>query len=364
MGQEASLPQNGEDFEEQAKAPPSTSTAGPLGGVGGGTTTTGRNGRKFMNAILQRGHHDPSSNDGLMNGNGPIHTMEANEFSHSQQQQHQHHVQQHGAVSHAGPDHTRDERDAANSEMFSQLENQYYPQQPQNQQQQQTWTAHPIVGVLYEKTTPARKVKAATGRGAALINSMRNLSLGGALRPKQPKAVAQDWEKQWDEDDEEDDEDDEEEEEEEEIILGADEAAQAVPIPLHQQPSSPEHTIVPPAAASFPIDESPIKHTESLALQHLTDAGISTESEDGLEWDTNTGAEPTSDEEKPNMQMFLPMLRVLGKGSFGKVRGIIVHTGTFYPMFHPQWLIFSFAFFSRLFWYKNELAKNAGNFLP
>ena len=36
--------------------------------------------------------------------------------------------------------------------------------------------------------------------------------------------------------------------------------------------------------------------------------------EDGLEWDTGY------EESKPNVQMFMPMLRVLGKGSFGKVR--------------------------------------------
>ena len=39
--------------------------------------------------------------------------------------------------------------------------------------------------------------------------------------------------------------------------------------------------------------------------------------DDGLEWDT---AVPKSEEErKPDVQMFMPMLRVLGKGSFGKV---------------------------------------------
>jgi hypothetical protein len=40
-----------------------------------------------------------------------------------------------------------------------------------------------------------------------------------------------------------------------------------------------------------------------------------------LEWDTGGmhGAEEAGNL-KPNVQMFLPMLRVLGKGSFGKVR--------------------------------------------
>jgi hypothetical protein len=38
--------------------------------------------------------------------------------------------------------------------------------------------------------------------------------------------------------------------------------------------------------------------------------------DDGVEWDTGQLA----DDAKPEVQMFLPMLRVLGKGSFGKVR--------------------------------------------
>ena len=41
------------------------------------------------------------------------------------------------------------------------------------------------------------------------------------------------------------------------------------------------------------------------------------ESEDGIEWDT--GMMQDQGYEKPNVEMFMPLLRVLGKGSFGKV---------------------------------------------
>lgn len=43
---------------------------------------------------------------------------------------------------------------------------------------------------------------------------------------------------------------------------------------------------------------------------------ISREEPGGLLWDTGV---QMPQKEKPNIQMFLPMLRVLGKGSFGKV---------------------------------------------
>jgi hypothetical protein len=42
-----------------------------------------------------------------------------------------------------------------------------------------------------------------------------------------------------------------------------------------------------------------------------------------LEWDTGALTTGPEDEDKPNVQMFLPLLRVLGKGSFGKVSNIL-----------------------------------------
>ena len=43
--------------------------------------------------------------------------------------------------------------------------------------------------------------------------------------------------------------------------------------------------------------------------------------DDALEWDTAVRQELDG---KPDIEMFLPMLRVLGKGSFGKVSTMVV----------------------------------------
>ena len=50
-------------------------------------------------------------------------------------------------------------------------------------------------------------------------------------------------------------------------------------------------------------------------------AAYSKQESDGVEWDT--GAQQMPRKEKPSIEMFLPMLRVLGKGSFGKVHSCI-----------------------------------------
>ncbi len=122
--------------------------------------------------------------------------------------------------------------------------------------------------------------------GKNLINSMRNLSLGVRSKPK-IAAGAADWEKQWDDDDEDSSDEDEEE-------VG----------PLHFQ-------------------DQPVEDDAKLPAQTLPenqDVSVIS-SDDAIEWDT---AVQQDMEEKPDIQMFLPMLRVLGKGSFGKV--IIVHS--------------------------------------
>ncbi len=126
----------------------------------------------------------------------------------------------------------------------------------------------------HEKPSPRKTIFPG---GKNLINSMRNLS----LRSK-PKAAAgaADWEKQWDEDDE-----DSSEEEE----VG----------PLHFQD--------PPVEEDAKLPAQTVPENQEVSV-------IS--SDDALEWDT---AVQQNLEEKPDIQMFLPMLRVLGKGSFGKV---------------------------------------------
>ncbi|GAX22565.1 ribosomal protein S6 kinase alpha-1/2/3/6 [Fistulifera solaris] len=134
----------------------------------------------------------------------------------------------------------------------------------------------------HEKPSPRKTIFPG---GKNLINSMRNLS----LRSK-PKAAAgaADWEKQWDEDDE-----DSSEEEE----VG----------PLHFQD--------PPVEEDAKLPAQTVPENQEVSV-------IS--SDDALEWDT---AVQQNLEEKPDIQMFLPMLRVLGKGSFGKVVLVQKRTG-------------------------------------
>lgn len=235
-----------------------------------------------------------------------------------------------------------------------------------------------------------KKARPAQRAGAALMNSMRNLSLGSAMQratgmggggtvggsaSNSPARTAvstaasrqqvNDWETRWDEDDD---------EEEEEVD---DDAARRPPIPYRgeqaqqqhpQQQPLPLHPQMRPdmdsgfaaAAAAAANASSPQAGSVSAAATVLTGqlqqqgpssyasptpshlqlqqqkahlvtatpdapAAHSMVDDDGVEWDTGIIQEqqhgldghPISD--KPNVQQFLPLLRVLGKGSFGKV---------------------------------------------
>jgi hypothetical protein len=271
MGQEASVPQNGgvdETLEEQAKAPPSASNPAPPATAT--TTTTGR--KKLMNAMF-RGTQQPDSSissstyskDGIMNG------------------------EDHAAGYPPDATAAAQHEPAYSQEQFARQEEQYYPQLQQQQQQQ------PAASAIFERTASKKGGlgKVATGRGAAIINSMRNLSLTGALRPK--KGPVNDWEKQWDEDDDESD--------------GEEESAQPA-VPLHHQAGEP---VRPDTAMRPDLPPTTPPRAPRPAI---------VEQDDGLEWDTAAGTVPS--EEKPNIQMFMPMLRVLGKGSFGKVRSFFL----------------------------------------
>ena len=136
--------------------------------------------------------------------------------------------------------------------------------------------AQPQVGMLYEKSK--KGLGRAGARGAALVNSMRHLAIG--VRKKE----ATEWEKNWDEDESDD--------EEEDAVAAA---------PLHARQMEHGFSVPPPPAYPEPTDllSEPLPGQEQLV--------------DPKEWDT---ADDTS--QKPNARMF-PMLRVLGKGSFGKV---------------------------------------------
>ena len=153
--------------------------------------------------------------------------------------------------------------------------------------------------------------------GRTIINSMKNLTLNRKQQQQHPHAqqaqgTVNEWETKWDED-----EDDSEGEEDES--------------PRHQQaqqqqvdmklPATPLHPQLRPGMDAAGVGSTPI---EPPPKSHLVsnDGGAMAPSSsltgpDGVEWDT--GVPQGAPQEKPNVQMFLPLLRVLGKGSFGKV---------------------------------------------
>lgn len=143
--------------------------------------------------------------------------------------------------------------------------------------------------------------------GARLINSMRNLKLGqrGPGTPAPPEHGApgtkttglssvNEWQRQWDEDDESDGED------------------EPNGMPMHLPTALDTAGI--PKSPSATMPAYPQKVENGMTQVQMTEMGRQVS--DGLEWDTGV---QLPQKHKPNIEMFLPMLRVLGKGSFGKV---------------------------------------------
>jgi hypothetical protein len=89
------------------------------------------------------------------------------------------------------------------------------------------------------------------------------------------------------------------------------------PASIGSQPLPPPHAayISTPQQKAHLVTATP--DTPSLPLPPLTVAA----DDDGVEWDTGMQQGDTQQglSEKPNVEQFLPLLRVLGKGSFGKV---------------------------------------------
>lgn len=244
-------------------------------------------------------------------------------------------------------------------------------------QQQQ----HPH-NVVVDRTQQAAHALGKKSRraGAGLISSMRNLSLGfGGNSGQSPGRVpassaarqqqVNEWETRWDEDEDDDEEEEEEEVEEEgkaqegepasyaagqnairppppihpqmrpDMDSGSASAASAAaaqissPLPTtsvayYQQPQKQQVPLVsPPSGTQHP----PYAPTPPTLKVHLVTATPETPAppplpqhqgldDDGVEWDTGMqegDGQQLSD--KPNVEQFLPLLRVLGKGSFGKV---------------------------------------------
>lgn len=261
-------------------------------------------------------------------------------------------------------------------QQYQQQQQQYYhtPGQPPLQQpppQQQ----FPQIG---RNTRPGQRA------GAAILNGMRNLNIsstmnriGGAVgsgmaspgpiqqklqqlnqrRKQQQQQQVQnvnEWETRWDEDSDEEDEDEQPDiqqptqtqQQQQLPIAGADAlpttamtppigppeldsgfsgaaAALVSPEPQLQQQQQPEQ---PPAifqqqqqplpGAAVAVTPGPPSKPEIPDSAVTDDEVENTVNDDGVEWDTGQST-------TPNVEQFMPLLRVLGKGSFGKVRTLL-----------------------------------------
>ena len=342
MGQEASLPMDGrvdEELEEQARAPPSTVNPAPVPAP----QHSGK-GRKLINGIIKRNQHNGRAADQNSNSNNH-HTHDLESY------------EQREAARAAAAGGNLYLRDQTSSEEFA-LQKMPNTEPAGTTFFQPTIRADEIAKAEEARKPPALEAVAAalgrapphphhehppipsaasgsnkkglfqsSGRGArGMISSMRNLSIGGALRKQKD---VQDWEKQWDED--EDDDEDESDEEDEHHQLQQQPplhslkatAAAAPPTVMTgsslQRASEPTDLLSgPPVTASYA--------SSGLSSSSLMAATTTVQQQAaGPDWDTEgiPQAPREATGRKPDVQMFLPMLRVLGKGSFGKVRLLI-----------------------------------------
>lgn len=303
MGNEGSLPEGqgtDDEFEQQARAPPSHSNPPETtNNMNQGSRTGGR----MINAVHKfrdknkQNHTEtmmsyPSAQYPTINGDGSLSVEQQQPYY--QQQHESYQIQQ--PLVHA-PQHDG----------------------PQLQQQQQIHASGATegreVGVMYQQS-PSRLKKGGmnfkSGKGASIINSMKNLSIKDAIKGAATKSgkggdggeEVNDWETKWDEDDDDDDDEDESDEDEE----------------VEKPPITPLHPQVQQQVDNMGFAETPQQKAHLVTATPENDvyppqrlAG-----EDGGNWSTGiVQGQPPGD--KPNVQMFLPLLRVLGKGSFGKV---------------------------------------------
>jgi hypothetical protein len=353
MGNEGSLPQGtnnnnnnnnaaagDEELEHQARAPPSSSNP-PLPSSSSSQQQQQQQqrtaGGRMINAVFHRrnqNNNNKTDNDYDISLNGNGEDMATMMMSPEQQQQQQQHYYQ--QEQQQQPMHQMQQQQQT-------MPNQHYPQHASSTtQQQQQENGEPVDGVLYQNSPNANTSTSKkglnfrpSGRGAAaIINSMRNLSLGNAMNrtsassPKHATTTTgkevNDWETKWDEDDDSDDDD---------------EKPNGVPMtttttmPLHPQmrpgmdaglSSATPTTVIPIMAATTAttLEAKSATTTTTDAPQQSQPHVVPAAAEDGVEWDTGAVLHqgPVVPNDKPNVQMFMPLLRVLGKGSFGKVR--------------------------------------------
>jgi ribosomal protein L12E/L44/L45/RPP1/RPP2 len=357
MGQEASLPQvDGEDFEEQARAPPSSINPPVAPG------TPVRPGSKMINTIMHRatagaGHQDFESKESSRtvprpgqvpygashygNGGPGIQQSPISGYPSLNQmtpeEQHIYFQQQKAAMA-----QNQRHQDTQNM-MHHDAQYQHYGSHPQGPSHPPAANVNAGVGPggLYASTMGRKG-----GRGKALINSMKNLSIGNTIRSgvqatanvaaatasaavataaavnanvKAKSGGVSEWEARWDEDDDSDGEDE----------TDTKHPAMAHPgaPPMHHSASQQMdagHASFSPASRAVGLMDPTIQAmtpTKSLPGRSNVVTPLrgdqSGVDDDGVEWDTGAQQELSA---KPNVQMFLPLLRVLGKGSFGKVR--------------------------------------------
>ena len=138
---------------------------------------------------------------------------------------------------------------------------------------------------------------------------MKNLSISSAIQKAADKAKltkgggVNDWATKWDEDDDSDDDDED--------------------VATHQKPLHPPVNPLgaPPSSAAIASSPWPEVQPKAHRVTATPDSDlhpIRTTVGGSHPWESEQIERQPQD--KPNVQMFLPLLRVLGKGSFGKVR--------------------------------------------
>ena len=348
MGQEASLPQdNGDSLEDQARSPPSSINP-PVHGQGSVRPAT-----KMIETMIHRaaqsvGHKDfegkEAARAAAASGQMPF-----TSYGNEQAQQNlnaqrlapeeQQHLSQHQHINH------QHQQSQQSQEPLHHHEDPNHNPQPHPLTSQNN-SAHPLSSTGNGFYATAVK----SGRGKGLIKSMKGISISNTIRSgvqatahvaavtatatanavsataavvnanviKSTKGGVSEWETRWDEDD-----DSEGEEDENDTGHGIasihGQLQQHQPQQHHQITQQQHHSPMKPgidSSASPAGTTACAPVTPVKCLEQGANAVNNDLADDGIEWDTGAQQDVAS---KPNVQMFLPLLRVLGKGSFGKV---------------------------------------------
>jgi len=229
-----------------------------------------------------------------------------------------------------------------------------YPQKQQTPPASVHSVAHPEIGVMYASENSHRTLNASSSvrqlggkvvrdGGRNLINAMKNLSLKGSNRDLKQE---NEWETRWDEDDDDDSDDDTEDDRKMAPIVAAGmKPAPAAAPKVHLRPGMdnshssavplkrPPTDVIPPTPVPVRdlLSTDEIQKLEPASPTPTTETTATAALQSSSSWDSQSNSQTAESEasyEKPNVQMFLPLLRVLGKGSFGKVVLVQKRQGT------------------------------------